>query len=403
MKTNVLKKLSFIALFVSVLSSCQKNDEIVPTTDPAEFKFINLLVSDANTNQLSLITPQTGLIKNYDAKFAKSALYTTESGRFAVLVHRADNFVETFDTGFEAHSDHADVKGTPKFGALTGSGLLPTHFKSHGSEIAVFNDGDGTLLTANENDFHTSGMKMKSVKTGNTAHHGAMAKFDNGSYAITEKDGSIAGTLPERVRIMDTNGTLIAASTIQTKGIHGNATNGKFAVFGSASGTLVVGADGKQKLINHPADFGTAWFGTILKGKKSDKFIGYSRAKGAYLIDIQADKVTPIIENTDIMQCKVDFEGANLLVLLHSGELHIFDLVSGMLKNKAIVISPTENTEKLKPQLVGTQKYIYVTSPATGEIMQIQTSNLSNITKLKVGGTPGSMVVLGVETSKGHD
>ncbi|WP_338791158.1 hypothetical protein [Bernardetia sp. MNP-M8] len=400
---NILKKLSLAVLAISILSSCQKNDEVVPTTDAKEFKFINLLVSDANTNQLSLITPQTGLIRNYDAKFAKSALYATSSGRFAVLVHRAENFVETFDTGFETHSDHVDIKGTPKFGAITGSGILPTHFKSHGSEIAVFNDGDGTLLTANENDFHISGMKMTSVQVGNDAHHGAMAKFDNGSYAITEKDGSIAGTLPERVKIINTDGTLIAPSTIQTKGIHGNATNGKFAVFGSASGILVVGSDGEQKLINHPENFETAWFGTILEGKKVGKFIGYTAAKGAYFIDIQADKVTPIIENTDIMQCKVDYEGANLLVLLYSGELHIFDLVSGTLKNKAIVINQTDKTATQKPQLVGTQKYIYIASPNTGEIMQIQTSNLSNITKFKVGGTPTNLVILGTETSKGHD
>ncbi len=166
--------------------------------------------------------------------------------------------VEKFDVGFENHGDHADVKGTPKFGAMVGEGRLPTHFKTFRSEIAVFNDGDGTMDIANENDFHNVGSKMKRIETGNRAHHGAMAKFDNGNYAVTEKDGSVAGTLPERVKIINTNGQLISASTVQTRGIHGNATDGKNAVFGSASGILVVSANGTQKLINHPADFGTA-------------------------------------------------------------------------------------------------------------------------------------------------
>ncbi len=401
MKTNNLVKLSLAALFATTFAACQKSDEVAPE-DTREYKFINLLVSDANTSQLSLIAPQTGLIKNFNAKFAKSALYTTASGRFAVLIHRENNFVETFDTGFEVHSDHVDIKGTPKFGALIGDSKLPTHFKTHGSEIAVFNDGDGTMNLANENDFHTTGMKMKAMTTNNIAHHGAMAKFDNGYYAVTEKDGSVAGSLPERVKIMDTQGNLIYASTVQTKGIHGNATNGKYAVFGSASGILVVESNGLQKLINHPADFGTAWFGTILEGQGS-KFIGYTAAKGAYFIDVQTDKVTPIIENTDIMQCKVDYKGNNLLVLLHSGELHIFNLTTGMLKNKASVLGATAKTETAKPQIEATAKYVYITSPQTGEIIQISALTLTNSTKIKVGGSPYRLVVLGDETSKGHE
>jgi hypothetical protein len=401
-KLQNTQKLLFAVVFALVFTACSKNNDVEPE-DTKEFKFINLLVSDENTKQVSLVMPRDGSVKTFEAKFAKSALYTTKSGRFGVLVHRVNNYVEKFDTGFENHGDHTDVKGTPKFGAMVGEGKLPTHFKSYGSEIAIFNDGDGTLDIGNENDFHNVGAKMKRVNTGNVAHHGAMAKFDNGNYAVTEKDGSVAGTLPERVKIMDTNGKLIAASTVQTKGIHGNATNGKNAVFGSASGVLVVGADGKQKLINHPADFGTVWFGTILEAKSAGKFIGYTGAKGAYFIDIVADKVTPIIENTDIMQCKVDYAGENLIVLLHSGEVNIFDLKTGLLKTKANIISKIEKTETQKPQIEATQKYLYVVMPKLGEVHQIETKNLANITKIKVSGTPYRIAIMGMETSKGHD
>lgn len=398
----MLKKLLYTLVFVVFLTACSKNNDIEPD-DTKEYKFIRVLVSDENTKQLALVNPRDGTVQNFEAKFAKSTVYTTQSGRWAVLVHRADNFVEKFDVGFENHGDHADIKGTPKFGAMVGDGKLPTHFKTYGSEIAIFNDGDGTMDVGNENDFHTPGAKMKRIETGNRAHHGAMAKFDNGNYAITEKDGSIAGTLPERVKIIDMSGKTIFASTIQTKGIHGNATDGKTAVFGSASGILVVNPNGIQKLISHPTDFGTAWFGTILEAKGTGKFVGYTAAKGAYLIDINTDKVTPIIENTDIMQCKTDFSGENLVVLLHSGELSIYNLLTGTLKVKANVISKVERTETQKPQLVATKKYIYITQPKSGEILQVEVANPSNITKIKVGGTPYRLTVLGIETSKGHD
>jgi hypothetical protein len=401
-KQKSIFRFSLLALSASFFVACQKSEETAPE-DNREYKFINLLVSDNTTNRLSLITPQTNKMSAFNAKFVKSALYTTESGRFAVIIHRADNTVETFDTGFERHSDHVDVKGTPKFGAFVGNSALPTHFKSHGSEVAVFNDGDGTLSIANENDFHTAGIQLKTIQTGNKAHHGAMAKFDNGNYAITEKDGSVAGSLPERVKIMDTNGKTLHVSTVQTKGIHGNATNGKVAIFGSASGVLVVNNDGTQKLIPHPTDFGTAWFGTILEAAQANKFIGYTAAKGAYFIDATTDKITPIITSTDIMQCKVDYAGANLIVLLHSGELHIYNLANGLLKAKDVVIGATEKTSTTKPQLVATQKYIYITQPNTGEVLQVQSSNLKSITKLAVGGSPSSITIVGTETSKGHD
>jgi len=55
---------------------------------------------------------------------------------------------------------------------------------------------------------------MQTTSTGLTAHHGAMTKFNNGNYAITVKDGSIAGTLPERVKIINASGAEVAASTI---------------------------------------------------------------------------------------------------------------------------------------------------------------------------------------------
>jgi hypothetical protein len=398
----MFKKLLYAVAFTAFLTACSKNNDVDPD-DNKEYKFIRVLVSDENTKQISLVNPRDGKIQSFDARFPKSAVYTTQSGRWAVLVHRADNMVEKFDVGFENHGDHADVKGTPKFGAMVGEGRLPTHFKTFRSEIAVFNDGDGTMDIANENDFHNVGSKMKRIETGNRAHHGAMAKFDNGNYAVTEKDGSVAGTLPERVKIINTNGQLISASTVQTRGIHGNATDGKNAVFGSASGILVVSANGTQKLINHPADFGTAWFGTILEAKGTGKFVGYTAAKGAYLIDIATDRVTPIIENTDIMQCKTDFAGENLVVLLHSGEMSIYNLQTGMLKIKANIIGKIERTETQKPQLVATKKYVYVTQPKSGEILQVEVANPTNITKIKTSAVPYRLTIVGMETSKGHD
>lgn len=395
------KKILLPTVLIAFLASCDKTNEPEPES-PLEYNYIRLIVSDEKTTAISLVNPKDGTIESFSAKFPKSAIYTTESGRFVGLVHRENNYFETFDSGFELHGDHVDVRGTAKFGALVGESKLPTHFKSKKGEVMLFNDGDGTLSVANESEIHSTGLKLRQINAGNVAHHGAMATFSNGTYAITEKDGSIAGTLPERVKVIDNTGKTLFASKIATKGIHGNATDGKYAVFGSASGILVIESTGEQRLLPLPESFGTAWFGTILETAEAGKFIGYTAAKGAYLIDVVNNKISPIFENTDIMQCVTDYSMQNLVILLHSGEARIYDLKTNTLKKSGNIIAVTEKTETQKPTLVATKKNLYLTAPKTGEIVHVEVANLSNIKRIKVSATPYRMSIFGFESNESH-
>lgn len=404
MKTNYQKLLVVLAVSLLALGGCKKDKvENLETTEIlAEHKHVRLLVSDEISNQLSLIDPASGKVESFTARHPKAALYTTASGRYATLIHGGFNFVENFDSGLEFHGDHVDVKNNARMAALTGDANRPTHFKTKGNEIITFNDGDGTLSVANEANFNVAGAKMQTINAGNVAHHGAMTKFDNGNYAITVKDGSISGSLPERVKLINASGAQVAASTIQTTGIHGNASDGKVSLFGSGSGILVVDQTGAQRLIAHPAGFGTAWFGTILEGGADGRFIGYTAAKGAYLINTTTNAVTPIIESLDIMQCVVDFAKKNLLVLLHDGTLKVYDLGTGSLKKEAKIIAETAKTETQKPTLAGTARYAYVVMPKAGEVQQVSLSDLSIIKKIKVSATPYRLTVFGFENSASH-
>lgn len=403
MKTNNKKLPVVLALALLALGACKK-DKVDPDQMETltEHKYVRLLVSDELTSQLSLINPATGKVEEFTAQHPKAALYTTASGRYATLIHGGFNFVQNFDSGLEFHGDHVDVKGSAKFAALTGDANRPTHFKAKGNEIITFNDGDGTLSVANEANFNTAGAKMQTINAGNVAHHGAMTKFDNGNYAITVKDGSVSGTLPERVKLINASGAQVAASTIQTTGIHGNASDGKVSLFGSGSGILVVDQTGIQRLIAHPAGFGTAWFGTILEGGANGRFVGYTAAKGAYLINTNSNTISPVIESLDIMQCVVDHAKKNLLVLLHDGTLKVYDLNTGSMKKEAKVISATDKAETKKPTLASTTRYAYVVMPRASEVHQINLSNLSDIKKIRVSATPYRLTVFGYENSESH-
>ena len=404
MKNNYFRLIFLFALSAFAVSCSNDDDNNNDGSEEAltEFKYLRILLSDEKTNELSLVNPSTATATFFDAKFPKSALYTTESGRFAGIIHRADNTVETFDSGFESHGDHVDTKGTPKFGALIGQSLAPTHFKSKKGELLTFNDGDGTLSVAKETEIHTVGAKFKTINAGLLAHHGAMATFSNGTYAITEKDNSIVGTLPEKVKIIDNTGKTLFDAKIATKGIHGNASDGTYAVFGSASGVLVVESSGNQRLITLPEDFGTAWFGSILETSIDGKFIGYTAAKGAYLIDVINSTIKPILQSTKIMQCKVSYNHSKLGILLHSGEIKLFDLNSLQAIKEAKVITETAEDSKQKPQMTLTENFAYITSPTTGELFQLNLKSMAIVNKIKVSNTPYMITIIGFENSAGH-
>lgn len=404
MKNNYFKLIFLFALasFAVSCSNDDDNDATIPDETISEYKYLRILLSDEKTTDLTLVNPLDATTSSFTAKFAKASLYTTESGRYAGIIHRTSNTVETFDSGFEGHGDHVDVDGIPKFGALTAQSLLPTHFKSKIGELLTFNDGDGTLSVAKEADINTAGATFKTINAGLLAHHGAMATFTNGTYAITVKDNSVAGTLPEKVKIIDNTGKTLFDATVATKGIHGNASDGTYAVFGSASGVLVVESSGKQQLIALPEDFGTAWFGTILETKAKGKFIGYTAAKGAYLIDVVNNTIKPILQSTAIMQCKMSYNATKLGILLHSGEFKLFNLTSLQAEKEGKIISETATDAALKPQMQLTENFAYITSPTTGELVQLNLATMKIEKKIKVSNTPYMITILGFENSKSH-
>lgn len=404
MKNNFYKVLFLftLSLFaVSCSNDDDNHDDHDHDHDAEEHTYVRILLSDEKTTELTLFDPSENKISAFTAKFPKSSLYTTESGRFAGIIHRDNNLIETFDSGLELHGDHIDVDDVPKFGFLSGTAQKPTHFKSKIGEVLTFNDGDGTLSVGKESEINKAGSTFKTINAGLLAHHGAMATFTNGTYAITVKDNSVTGTLPEKVKIIDNTGKTLFDSKIATKGIHGNASDGVYAVFGSSSGILVVESNGNQKLIDHPADFGTAWFGTILETASAGKFIGYTAAKGAYLIDAVNNSVKPIIANTTIMQCKVSYDHKKLAVLLHSGDFKLYNIGSLQVEKEIKATAETATDATLKPQMAVTEKFAYITSPNTGELIQVNLSS-SEIKKTKVSATPYMITVIGYENSESH-
>lgn len=408
-KNNFKKAALFVAV-AAAFTACKKDNqqpEEEPTNAAKEFKYVRLLTSDETSNKLTLIDPFSTAVSSFDAKYPLANLYATSSGRYAAVLYGTQNLAEVFDSGLSSHVDHIDVLHNPKWASITANGIKPTHFKSKADESLIFNDGDGTLSRAMESDFNTAGARFSTVNAGLLPHHGAMAQFTNGTYAVTST--TTAGASPNRVLIIDKSGKTVFASTLAIGAIHGNASDGNHAVFGgftnaaaTAGGVLVVKSNGEQRLIPNPDGFGAFRLGSIYYAESAKKFIGYVASKGAYLIDLAGDKITPIYNGADAFQCKVDYAGKNLLVLTLDGKLRVYDLATGALKKEGAVISATLSTDTYKPVLEATAKFAYIALPRSGEVHQIDLDTFTVSAKYKVSSKPVRLTIFGFESNASH-
>ncbi|GAB3319280.1 metallochaperone AztD [Larkinella ripae] len=400
MKKTTLPTRTWLVGFLAIaLTACQKDDSPVKPAE-GEAAFTRLLVTDAETGDITLVNPARQTSEKFMARFPGSALYPTASGRFAAVVSGANNFVQFFDSGIVDHGDHADVKGTPKWAALTLDAPKPTHTYFWGNRIVVFNDGDGSLSLTTEDELHTAGARAKVVNV-DVPHHGAVVPFSNGTFAVTRKDNAVAGTLPQGVKIVDENGTVVKTATLAVTGIHGDAGNGEVALFGTTSGILVVSQDGNQRIIRYPAEFGDGWLTSVFYEKSTQTFYASAAKLGVYRIDLTANTMSPLLKTDQLQAFKVSNDGA-LFALLTDGTLKGFT-ASGTALGELKVVDAIAADAKVKPDFTITKRYAYVTDPAKNRIIPVLRDGFTAKTALPVSGKPSKIAVIGAQQERAGD
>ncbi len=391
-----MKKILLPALLVGLfVASCKKDDKPAPKPDQAEAAYLRLVVSDVDKAQITILEPLTKRTTVFPIKAAQPTLYATSTGQFATVISRTANTVEFLNSGIEKHAGHLHVHLT-EMAAQKFTEAGPTHYYAHDGLNAIFNDGTGSLSIFKDSELEAGNGRVLPVAA---PHHGAMVIFDDHTLAVTQKDGSVTGTLPEKVKIIDRYGTTLHEGTIATKGIHGDAGNGKLAAFGCPDGILIVQQNGTQSLIPYPADFGTAWLGTVLGNKALSHFFGYTAALGLYKIDPVAKKITLVLknENSNIHQYMLDTDGKNLYVLLMDGTLKVFDAVTAQLKKegKITTVIPATATPAEKPYFAVSRKCVYITDQAAGAVKMFSLHDLKEISNIPVGNKPFKVLVVG--------
>ena len=387
-------------LLAGGISSCDKNGEAEPAKPEAESTYARLLITDKTSNAMTLLDPAKNEQTAFQSAHGGSAVYASATGRWAVVVNTANSMVEFFDTGLERHDDHVDLKGTPKWGLTKSTAPTPSHVYASHNQVSIFNDGNASISAVGEGELHTAAAPS-SVVTG-AAHHGAMIRFDNGSYAVTHKNNTVTGTLPEQVKIVNAQGAVLAAPSVATLGIHGDAGDGQQALFGSASGVLVIKQNGDQRLIAYPTGAGTNWLSTIYYAKKARTFLGSRNNYGVFRIDPATNTMTQLGTATKLVRVALDVEGESVLVLEEDGTLTVFDAATGAQKARRS-LSGLLDAKVATPYLAASRGYVYVTNAPQGKVHMLRKNDLTDKETFAVAGAPLRLAFVGADVDKeGH-
>ncbi|HEX8428761.1 hypothetical protein [Hymenobacter sp.] len=398
-------KLKFLYPFAAVLlagtfTACDKKDT-EPAKPETESRFARLLIIDKTSTAVTLLDPSKNEQTTFQASYGGGAVYASSSGRWATLVSYANSVVEFFDTGIERHDDHVHIKGTPKWGLTKSTSPAPAHVHSSHNKISIFNDGNASISYVEEGQLHTLAAPA-TIATG-ASHHGAMILFDNGSYAATHKNNTVAGVLPEQVKIVHAQGTVVAAPSVGTGGIHGDASDGQQALFGSASGVLVVKQTGEQRLISYPAGAGSYWLSTIYYAQKARTFFGTRNEYGVFRIDPSTNTMKQVGKATKLVHVALDQEGETLMVLEENGTLTLFDAATGTEKVSRS-LSGLLDAKAATPTLAASRRYVYVSNAPQGKVHMLRKSDLTDNTTFTVAGAPLRLALVGadVDSDKGE-
>lgn len=387
-------------LFAGAFSSCDKNESEDAAPDKVESQHVRLLVADQTSTAVTLLTPGKQAQDTFQSSYGGAAVYPTGSGRFAAFVYGSQNAVEFFDSGIEAHGDHVHTKGTPKWALTKSAALKPAHFSVQESSIAIFGDGDGNLHVANEATLHS--LPITTAVPVGSAHHGAVVTFLNNTYAVSDK--APTGATPWRVKIVSAQGNeVVSSSSIAVTNIHGNATDGSIALFGTPQGILKVQTNGQQELIAYPATFGSNWLSTLGYGAAAKTFLGMSATAGLHLINPVTKSFTSVGGITQYTRAQYDAPGQDILVLQADGKLLVFDGVTGAKKVEKSISNLIADVAAAAPYIAATKTFVYITNAPQGKVHMLDKATLEEKHTYTTGGKPSRIVMIGADLNAESD
>lgn len=396
-----------VLLLTLLATACDADDEelVVSEEDFATMESEWVRLTLLEDDQIKLLQANTGqVLDSVSVPLAAGArYYTSNSGRYLTVTERNDNRLRFFDSGVINHEDHGHQQRVGWLG-ITVDAPLPTHYASTGGHAVIFNDGDGSITHVNEAQLELPSYEPRVITFPTVAHHGAGFRLDNGRFAITFKNTDEPGGIPQMVKYLDAQGSVSDENGgVVVAGIHGDATNGKYGVFGSTDGVILVDGQRIDLIPNDTALLSPArgfWIGTLKGHDKTPTFFGRAGSVGSFLIDPVAKSMKPVYLGDDIVGDMLSFDGAHYIIHTKDRRIRVYDATTGTLLNERVVemanipvlntglvpspVVDLDNMDLPDPVLVATDRHLYILSPNRVDIKVLSIDDLKHVHTIRL-------------------
>lgn len=363
-----------------------------PTSHDHAGHAARLIFADGDGHRLKVFDPRTGqIIASFDTVGRMSGLETGPGGRYAYAIHRDDSRITVLDSGLllVPHGDHNDLQiRRPYIVGTLNVGQGPTHFTHTTAQVGFFNDGDGSVALLPEDLIGISN-DMQVVEVAQP-EHGAPVII--GDYLLS---GGLTTARVDVYRIQD--GQKVA-SYGGCPALHGAARLNKTAYFGCADGVLVLEWHGDhahaRKITNPPRTPEGTRVGMIETHPNSSLIYG-NFGKGLSYWQPGSKDMRVLSLSGHARSLAYSEDGKALFVLTDDGRLHRLDAVRARVQTSAAIIPAFQSSEKniARPDFVVLGDSLWVSSPAAGELTEVDASTLQVLRRVKVGGQPSHLTV----------
>lgn len=390
-----------LLLALLVFTACGEDEDLIPQprTDFSELEDEWVRLTLLRDNEIELIQANTGAsISTVAVPLTEGArYYTSNSGRYLVVTERADNRLRFFDSGVVNHEDHGHQEAVGWLD-MSVEAPLPTHYAGSEGHIVIFNDGDGSITYVNEAQLELPTYTPRVYTFPTVAHHGAGFRLRTGQFVTTFKEeGAEPGGLPQMVKFLDTDGSLIDENGgVVVGGIHGDAVNGNYGVFGSTDGVILVDGQRNIELIPNTEglrDTSGFWIGTLKGHDDAPNFFGRARSVGTFMIDPQARTMTPLYEGADVVGDMMSFDGDHYIVHTDDNRVRVYSSTDGSLvaeRTVEMMNIPDPSTgepvsvvdqEMMEndPVLRASDNYLYILGPSRTDIKVLDIETLEHV------------------------
>lgn len=344
----------------------------------------------------------------YDLK-GYAALTASASGQTVFATQSDHDVVNVIKTGidFSDHGDHRDLDVSDvSLLPVTFEGKRPFHVVPHDDHAILFYDRGGKAEIIDEAALLEGKADVKTVDTIKPHHGVAVTMGDKVLVSVPNTEiATEPDELPPRIglRVVDETGSQVGEVTPCTD-LHGEATSARLVAFGCKEGVLVArpgSIDGpKLEMLTYPAEFPKGYTGTLLGGKAMQFFLGNYGEDKVVLIDPDGEAHFKLI---DLPTRRVDFqldpaEPRNAYILTEDGDLHVLDVISGEIVNKAKVTEPYSKDghwRDPRPRLAVADGQIAITDPRHSLVRVVDAETLKETRTIAVEGQPFSIVAVG--------